>query len=50
MIKALMIFLCLFILSGCATWGGIKKDARDGAEWTKEKINQGASYVKDKTE
>jgi len=38
------------LISGCATWGGIKKDAKDGAEWTKEKVNQGASYIKEKTE
>lgn len=47
------IFLALSIIglmSGCATWGGIKKDAKDGAEWTKEKVNQGASYVKEKTD
>ena len=43
-----IILIALF--SGCATWGGIKKDAKDGAEWTKEKVNQGASYVKEKTE
>ena len=47
------IFLTLVVvslMSGCATWGGIKKDAKDGYEWTKEKINDGASYVKEKTE
>ena len=47
------IFLALMtivLISGCATWGGIKKDAKDGAEWTKEKINHGAEYVKEKTE
>lgn len=47
------IFLALVVIglmSGCATWGGIKKDAKDGYEWTKEKINDGASYVKEKTE
>ncbi|MFW9619809.1 MAG: hypothetical protein ACMV1K_03315 [Sulfurospirillum sp.] len=47
------IFLALILvglISGCATWGGIKKDAKDGAEWTKEKVNQGASYIKEKTE
>ena len=46
-------FLTLIIvglMSGCATWGGIKKDAKDGAEWTKEKVNKGAEYVKEKTE
>ena len=47
------IFLALILvglISGCATWGGIKKDAKDGYELTKEKINDGASYVKEKTE
>ena len=47
------IFLALILvglISGCATCGGIKKDAKDGYEWTKEKINDGASYVKEKTE
>ena len=46
------IFLALMtivLISGCATWGGIKKDAKDGAEWTKEKINHGAEYVKETT-
>ncbi len=50
MIKSLIILFCLLCFSGCATWGGIKKDAKDSAEWTKEKINQGANYVKEKTE
>ena len=48
--KYMITILFVTLLSGCATWGGIKKDTRDGAEWTKEKINQGASYVKEKTE
>lgn len=47
------IFLALvavILMGGCATWGGVKKDAKDGAEWTKEKVNHGAEYVKEKTE
>ncbi|MBE0491472.1 MAG: hypothetical protein IBX44_04385 [Sulfurospirillum sp.] len=40
----------VLLLSGCATWGGIKSDSKDAADWTKEKVNQGATYVKEKTE
>lgn len=46
----LLALMTVFLISGCATWGGIKKDAKDGAHWTKEKINQGAEYVKEKTD
>lgn len=42
--------LMIMLLSGCATWSGIKKDANTGAEWSKDKVNQGASYVKEKTD
>ncbi len=42
--------IATLFFNGCATWGGIKKDAKDGYEWSKEKVNQGASYVKEKTE
>ena len=48
--KYILPIILIALFSGCATWGGIKKDAKDGAEWTKEKVNQGASYVKEKTE
>ncbi|MDD3342227.1 MAG: hypothetical protein PHR87_01465 [Sulfurospirillaceae bacterium] len=48
--KTILLVLMLFIFSGCATWGGIKQDAKDGAHWTKEKVNQGADWVKEKTE
>lgn len=48
--KYVLPIILIALFSGCATWGGIKKDAKDGAEWTKEKVNQGASYVKEKTE
>lgn len=46
----LLVIVTIGFMSGCATWGGIKKDAKDGFEWTKEKVNDGASYVKEKTE
>ncbi|BCX78732.1 hypothetical protein [Campylobacter sp. 19-13652] len=49
--KALLIFLSALILVGCTnTWNGVKEDTKDAKEWTKEKINQGATYVKEKTE
>ena len=48
--KYVLLVLMILALSGCATWYGIKKDTSDGVEWTKEKVNQGANYVKEKTE
>jgi predicted small secreted protein len=48
--KLILSILTIALLSGCATWGGIKKDTSDGVEWTKEKVNKGAEYVKEKTE
>ena len=38
-------------LSACSsTWHGVKEDTHNAKEWTKEKVNSGASYVKEKTE
>ena len=48
--KYLLTMVVVALLSGCATWGDVKQDAKDGAEWTKEKVNEGATYVKEKTE
>ena len=43
--------LALMVFSGCSnTWHGVKEDSHNAKEWTKEKINDGASYVKEKTE
>lgn len=43
--------LSIIAFSGCsATWSGVKEDTSSAADWTKEKVNQGASYVKEKTE
>ena len=48
--RTLFVFVLGLLLTGCATWQGVKKDSSDAAEWTKEKVNKGASYVKEKTE
>lgn len=40
----------LLFFAGCATWRGIKEDTGTAAEWTKDKVNRGAGYVKEKTE
>jgi len=46
---ALLSIMLFFI--GCSnTWHGIKEDTNDAYEWSKEKINSGASYIKEKTE
>ena len=43
--------LALMVFSGCSnTWHGVKEDAHNAKEWTKEKVNDGATYVKEKTE
>lgn len=48
--KFLFTLVIIAFFSGCATWNGIKKDTSDGVDWTKDKINKGAEYVKEKTE
>ncbi|MDD2265423.1 hypothetical protein [Sulfuricurvum sp.] len=43
--------LAFVFLSGCsATWHGVKEDTSHSVEWTKEQVNHGAAYVKEKTE
>ncbi|MBE2985025.1 hypothetical protein CCAL9344_04910 [Campylobacter sp. RM9344] len=45
------VFVIFVFFTGCSnTWSGIKADSSNAAEWTKEKINDGATYVKEKTE
>jgi len=47
----LLIATVLTVFSGCsATWSGVKEDTSKAADWTKEKVNQGTAYVKEKTE
>ena len=54
--KKLLLIVCMaFFAVGCSsTWHGVKEDSYNAKEWTKEKINEkvnsGASYVKEKTE
>jgi len=48
--RYLLAFALIMIMSGCATWQGVKSDSKDAADWTKEKVNKGATYVKEKTE
>lgn len=41
----------LLVLGGCsATWSGVKEDSSNAVQWTKGQVNQGATYVKEKTE
>ncbi len=40
----------IVLVSGCATWNGIKQDTKTGANWTKEKVHEGAKYIEKKTE
>jgi|APIni6443716594_1056825.scaffolds.fasta_scaffold4846819_1 hypothetical protein len=44
------IALALFAFSGCsATWNGIKEDTDSAANWSKKQVNEGATYVQEKT-
>jgi PBP1b-binding outer membrane lipoprotein LpoB len=45
-----LLMITILFFSGCATWSGIKEDSKDAAHWTKQKLNQSAEYVKEKTE
>ena len=48
--KKIILILMVVLFSGCATWQGVKKDSKDSVQWTKGKVNDGAEYVKEKTE
>ena len=37
--KYLFSLIIVVLLSGCATWGGIKQDAQDFVDWTQEQFN-----------
>lgn len=51
-LKSFLFFLCtLLFISGCsATWNGVKEDTSNAVDWSKGKVNQGAAYIKEKTE
>lgn len=43
--------MSVVFFSGCsATWSGVKDDTSNVVDWSKEKVNQGATYIKQKTE
>jgi predicted small secreted protein len=52
--KSLIIIILLFITlftSACSgTWKGVKEDTSKGAEWSKNKVNDGAKYIEEKTD
>ena len=50
--RYVVLFLSVvFLMVGCSnTWNGLKEDANKAVEWSKEKVNSGASYIKEKTE
>lgn len=49
--RSLLIATALILCTGCsATWKGIKEDTSNATNWSKNKVNQGATSVKEKTE
>ena len=49
--RTLLITTALVLCTGCsATWNGFKEDTKNATAWTKTKVNQGATSVKEKTE
>ena len=47
----LVLLSAALFMVGCSnTWHGVKEDTHNAKEWTKEKINDGATYIKEKTE
>jgi predicted small secreted protein len=44
------LLLVIFISTGCETLHGVKKEVGNGAQWSKEKINDGAKYIEKKTD
>ena len=47
----IMVLFTLLMASGCSeTWKGAKKDTTDNAEWSKDKVNDGAKYIEKKTD
>lgn len=47
----IMLLFVVFMASGCSeTWKGAKQDTSDNAEWSKDKVNDGAEYIEKKTD
>ncbi|MDR1975935.1 MAG: hypothetical protein LBQ18_02970 [Campylobacteraceae bacterium] len=45
-----LLFLAFLFVACSNTWSGVKTDTKEAMNWTKEKIHDGATYVKEKTE
>ena len=49
--NAVLLSLVVFLVSGCsATWSGVKEDTSSATDWSKKKVSDSASFVKEKTE
>lgn len=47
----IIVLLVTLMASGCSeTWRGAKKDTSENAEWSKDKVNEGAKYIEKKTD
>ena len=47
----IVLLSAVFLMVGCSnTWRGVKEDTNKAVEWSKDKVNDGATYVKEKTE
>ena len=47
----IMFLFIVFIANGCSgTWKGAKEDTSKGAQWSKDKVNDGAKYIEKKTD
>lgn len=43
--------IIVFLVTGCsATWQGVKEDTSNTLDWSKKKVNTGATSVKESTE
>ncbi|HOI83306.1 MAG TPA: hypothetical protein PKW30_03250 [Campylobacterales bacterium] len=49
--KYIVSFFLAFMFFGCsATVKGVKEDTSNAVDWTKKKVNEAATVVKEKTE
>lgn len=46
-----MLLFMVLMAGGCSdTWEGAEKDTADNVQWSKDKANDGAEYVEEKTD
>ncbi len=49
--KYVLLLITTLLFVGCsATVKGVKEDSKNAADWTKHKVNEAATAVKEKTE